>query len=327
MPALITHCLFGEEALGALPAGIVENEEQRRAFIVGNQGPDPLFFRWGGVLSNTRACMGMGNKLHDQRMTAAFTALRDGVSRLPSADAGLGRAFALGMLGHYTLDRTAHPYIYAHEYKVVDLGEGLEGAEGEVHTLEEAEIDTAMLWRMRGLSTDVCEPVSVLECSERTEVVAGALVSQMALTAFGEEFAAAWYAQCLGDMRMVYRVIEPAGSAGAKLVGSLERGVRSHSRVQALAHRVVDNGDNPWMNDIHEQWFNPFTGAPSNESFEEVFARALADWPGVVQAFIDGGDLAAMTGHRNYSGCVLDDDESNVPDDADLVRPFKGLSL
>ena len=327
MPALITHALFGEEALAALPAGIIEDDEQRQAFIVGNQGPDPMFFRWGGVLSNTRACLKMGRRLHHERMTSAFTWLRDGVSHLPSADAGIGRAFALGMLGHYTLDRTAHPYVYAHEYKVVDLGEGMEDGEGEVHAIEEADIDSAMLWRRRGLSTSACHPASVLACSDRTMTVAGALVSQMVLGAFGEEFGATWYAQCLGDMRKVYQVIEPAGSTGAQLIGSLERGVRSHSLVQSLAHRVVSDGESPWMNDVHETWFDPFSGASSTESFEEVFDRALAGWPEVAHAFIEGLDLQAMTGHRDYSGCVLDADEAPMPKERELFRPFKGLSL
>ena len=327
MPALIAHCLFGEEALGALPAGIIEGEDQRSAFIVGTQGPDPMFFRWGGVLSNTRACMTMGKRLHGERMTSAFTWLRDGVSHLPAADAGIGRAFALGMLAHYALDRTAHPFIYAQQYKVVDLSDDLADAEGEVHALEEAEIDVAMLWRMRGLSCDVLKPVSVLDCPESVEVVAGALVSHMVRRTFGEEFGASWYGQCLTDMRRVYQVIEPAGSAGANLVGTLERGVRSHSRVQALAHRIVSDGESPWMNDGHEQWFDPFTGAPSNDSFEDLFARALEEWPAMAHAFIDGGDLAAMTGHRDYEGCVLADDEAPYPEDAERVRPFKGLSL
>ena len=45
MPALITHHLFGEDVLPELPAGLVEGEEEVLAFLLGNQGPDPLFAR------------------------------------------------------------------------------------------------------------------------------------------------------------------------------------------------------------------------------------------------------------------------------------------
>ena len=45
MPALITHHLFGEESIDRLPAGIIGTDEERTAFLIANQGPDPYFFR------------------------------------------------------------------------------------------------------------------------------------------------------------------------------------------------------------------------------------------------------------------------------------------
>ena len=44
MPALITHHLFGEESIDRLPQGVITSDEERIAFILGNQGPDPFFF-------------------------------------------------------------------------------------------------------------------------------------------------------------------------------------------------------------------------------------------------------------------------------------------
>ena len=39
MPALITHHLFGEESIDRLPQGVITSDEERIAFILGNQGP------------------------------------------------------------------------------------------------------------------------------------------------------------------------------------------------------------------------------------------------------------------------------------------------
>ena len=49
MPAIITHRLFGERAQKELPEGLIDGEEQLLAFLLGNQGPDPFFFRFSGI--------------------------------------------------------------------------------------------------------------------------------------------------------------------------------------------------------------------------------------------------------------------------------------
>lgn len=113
MPAIITHHIFGEDVLRTLPAGMVEGEEEVLAFLLGNQGPDPLFARFSTVPSVAVRCRRLGHAMHDGRVVEAAFAMRDGVSHLPVADERVGRAFALGALGHYALDRTAHPFVFA----------------------------------------------------------------------------------------------------------------------------------------------------------------------------------------------------------------------
>ena len=128
MPALITHHLFGEESAKLLPDGLVSSEEELLAFLLGNQGPDPFFFRVLGTPSGVRGALQLGHRMHNERMTRAFQALRESVGRLPEHDRGIGRAFALGMLSHYALDRVAHPFVYAQQHELVEKGEGLEDA-------------------------------------------------------------------------------------------------------------------------------------------------------------------------------------------------------
>ena len=44
MPAIITHDLFGEAVYEGDAYFIGIDPEQRFAFLLGNQGPDPLFY-------------------------------------------------------------------------------------------------------------------------------------------------------------------------------------------------------------------------------------------------------------------------------------------
>ena len=67
MPALITHHLFGEESIDRLPAGIVTTPEERTAFLLANQGPDPFFFRVR--TPNLSSCMQLAHRMHSAYVT------------------------------------------------------------------------------------------------------------------------------------------------------------------------------------------------------------------------------------------------------------------
>ena len=147
MPAIITHHIFGEDVLRTLPAGMVEGEEEVLAFLLGNQGPDPLFARFSTVPSVAVRCRRLGHAMHDGRVVEAAFAMRDGVSHLPVADERVGRAFALGALGHYALDRTAHPFVFAQQEALAAAEASLAGASSELHAVIESDVDSWILWR------------------------------------------------------------------------------------------------------------------------------------------------------------------------------------
>ena len=90
MPALITHHLFGEESIDRLPQGVITSDEERIAFILGNQGPDPFFFHM--LTPRISDCTSLAQVMHRSRMSRQFSCLRDGVSHLQPRDANLGRA-------------------------------------------------------------------------------------------------------------------------------------------------------------------------------------------------------------------------------------------
>lgn len=78
MPALITHHLFGEESIDRLPQGVITSDEERIAFILGNQGPDPFFFHI--LTPRVSDCTLLAQVMHRSRMSRQFACLRDGVS-------------------------------------------------------------------------------------------------------------------------------------------------------------------------------------------------------------------------------------------------------
>ena len=159
MPALITHHLFGEKCVSELPDSIIEDQEQLLAFLLGNQGPDPFFFRFRGLPQDLSACHELAKRMHCERVALAFNSLRDSVGRLPLPDQKVGRAFALGMLGHYTLDRTTHPFIFAEQIEIIAQSNGeLDGLDSQVHAIIEGRLDSWLLWRERHSTVLDCPP-------------------------------------------------------------------------------------------------------------------------------------------------------------------------
>lgn len=308
MPALITHNLFGAESVDRLPDGIVTTDEERIAFLIANQGPDPFFFHVR--TPRFRDCMKFGQRMHAARISRQFAALRDGVERLPKRDAGVGRAFALGMLSHYVLDRNAHPFVYRQQWDIQRMDPDLGQAGSQVHAVIESDLDVLMLQRKRdGATCADYPPVDALVTTDRVNMVAGALMSFTARSVYGLDVGPAEYGGAVADMRLVYRIVEPAGSARARALGLLEGFVSDYSLLASLAHRVTADEPSAAGNMAHIAWENPFTQEKSTESFPEVFERALDDYARAAGMFIEVGDMEAVTAHMNYSGRVLDADE------------------
>ena len=113
MPALITHYLFGAEVVHDLPKELVATDAEVNAFLLGNQGPDPFLARHLAWPNHSLACNRLHRRMHAGHIVDAFLSIRDGVSRLPQSDMSAGRAFALGLLAHYALDRIVHPFVYS----------------------------------------------------------------------------------------------------------------------------------------------------------------------------------------------------------------------
>lgn len=308
MPALITHHLFGEESIDRLPQGVIASDEERIAFILGNQGPDPFFFHM--LTPRVSDCTLLAQVMHRSRMSRQFSCLRDGVSHLQPRDANLGRAFALGLLSHYVLDRNAHPFVYEQQFGIVESDLDLEDSGSQVHAVLESDLDVLMLQLKRdGATVDDYPPAGEIVTTDRINRVAGVLMSYVAGRVYGIDIPAGEYGAAVSDMQLLYRTIEPAGSAKTRAIALVEGIVHDYSLLDGLAHRVTTELPERTGNLVHLTWKNPFTDEVSNESFPEVFDRALVDYECTVARFIETGDMEAVTGHINYSGRVLEADE------------------
>lgn len=107
MPATYAHCRLARQVIPQLPERLKELTESNPAlFFTGAQGPDLMFFykplKFNGVNK-------VGYDLHDESGILFFKNAQKIISRNPErADF---KAYALGLLCHYALDKACHGYI------------------------------------------------------------------------------------------------------------------------------------------------------------------------------------------------------------------------
>lgn len=304
MPAILTHHLFGEDASAFLPEGFLTGQEELLAFLLGNQGTDLLWARFATLPATSRACRSLAAHVHEERVVPFLFALRSSVARLPHKDESIGRAFVLGMAAHFLLDSVVHPLVFAHIAQLQEADPTLRRAQGELHAMVEADIDSWLLWQKR--HTTILEtPISrALSSTERVDLVVGTLVSLAAQDVFGIGIRPAEYARCRHDYLMVYRLIDPPAKLVPRTLGRFELGFRDFSRIAAQRHPIVAADECPSANLDHLPWHDPATGALSVASFPDLFHDALLAWPAFASRMIEGDRrrVTAMVDGLNYYG-------------------------
>ena len=74
MPALITHDTFGRDVYDRRHSFIGGTRDEADAFLLGNQGPDPLFY---SVLSpRLHAVHRLGNRMHNEKPSELLEAFK-----------------------------------------------------------------------------------------------------------------------------------------------------------------------------------------------------------------------------------------------------------
>lgn len=141
MPGFTTHYLFGITSYKTLNhSGFKRNlKKNHAAFSLGLQGPDIFFYdvpayliHRSNIIASTAHCKHTGQFL---------SALLESRNLFPEPeDRAIAEAYIAGFIGHYTLDATCHPYVYAISKNRKD-----DPSTFGAHVYLEVDIDTAFL--------------------------------------------------------------------------------------------------------------------------------------------------------------------------------------
>lgn len=292
MPSGYLHqrcALAAGEAAGVTPADL-------SAFILGAQGPDPLFTLGMFPLSLKSKPLPYGGMLHKRRTGAFLATLMRRAKDCGTAE----RAYAMGFLTHYALDSTVHPYVYAHSLN----------ASGEysspVHMTLEKRWDS-IYYRADGhRGTPVAMP-----CAEETRAVWPA-VARLWAAAFAETFgdeapSESQILTALSDTARANRLTHSPAGVKYALMWLVERLIGRPGLITSqITPRFVPKAD--LTNERRLPWRAPAQpDIPRDEGLSDLYGAAVRRAGSLLRAaadFYDGridcAALAEIIGNAGY---------------------------
>ena len=307
MPAIITHDFFGRDVYDLMFQTIGGSRNEADAFLLGNQGPDPLFY----AVASARITPyhKLGNTMHSSKPAELLAALKESLGVLEEDEKAVGRAYALGFLCHYALDSTMHPLVYCHEYALCDAGEpGLTRDDGsEVHGVIESELDEMVLFAKRGETIATFNPSrEILRANTFVLRAISKMYAYIALNVYGEIVPGNLFEGSVRCFRMVQALFYSPTGAKRDVIGRVERLLRPHSFYQSMSHRAIESAESVFDNHERAAWTNPFTGDVRTTSFWDLFEQAQTKAKTLITAFDAPGftveKTRELTGELDFSG-------------------------
>lgn len=204
MPAFVTHELFGTQVFGQLDEEIQEMLEMNPApYFWGLQGPDLLFFR--DAFFGRSVLQRYGGLMHCEKTDELFWAMSSYLNERKDTDEyETLAAYILGFVGHYCLDREAHPYVY---FKQVQKERVLAADQRRgIHNRIESDIDTAFYRMKRGRSVQEYRPAKRLWGSPWEYRVIARLYQFLLEEVYGLQTDPAEVEKCFDDARRMVQL-------------------------------------------------------------------------------------------------------------------------
>ncbi len=307
MPAIITHDFFGRDVYAANETLIPP--EGSRAFLLGNQGPDPLFFL---VLTPTmKPFFDLGSAMHRIDPALLIAALKKSICTLRDDELDIGRAYLAGFYCHYLLDRQMHPLVYSQQYALCDAGiEGLTRKNGrDVHAEIERDFDEMVLFSKTIQTVTTFKPHRrILQATEKELRTIGKMYTFASAKTFGMFPPTRMFSSAVKGYRLAMAAFYSPGQRRANAVSLLERNIlrKNFSFFKAMSHRARRSATSDFDNREHAAWENPFTYEISAQSFWDIFdgaqAQAKRDLPTLLSPTFDEAASLLLTRGRNFSG-------------------------
>jgi hypothetical protein len=294
MPAAITHYLQSQKVLEEMKKENIQ-VQNNDAFLWGAQGPDFLFTHRYLPWQRGKSLCSWGGKIHREAPEPFFRALRNVCGQMPGS---LMRSYAYGFLCHYSLDRTAHPYVYywANFLKEKDPSEGLSVYHNEI----ESALDTIVLRNELGeLPVDFPLTRTVPQ-DETVQKKMAELYQQVILSAYGKEVSEEDLYQATKDCRTAFRFLTDKTGLKRSFLRKIER---SGKAITSHIRPIMEDENFDYANILLAPW--SWEGAEGTGSFFDLVDQSVEDSMELIRHFFSTDDFHEFTEDRNFEGRVI----------------------
>lgn len=289
MPAAITHYYQALRAWNGYRKAAGSCLRCREAFLWGAQGPDFLFYH-RLLQPGRRNLRELGGRLHRETPSRLLGAMRD-VWRAEGD--GVTESYLYGFLCHYSLDRTAHPFVYAD----VRALHGLYPGRGDdfLHNHVESVLDGIVLRSLTGkLPGDFDLRRTVPENREVRQAVsrlyAGVLERLYGIRGDEPELL-----RSMRDCRRICGMLNDPTTVKKTAAELLER-LTGRYMASAVIRGISEPDDFDYANILHGKWrWPPESGKTHRESFFDLFDRSVRESVRFLQRFPTERNLSGLT--------------------------------
>ena len=315
MPAIMTHDFFGKDVLPSIDNLLGASIEERDAFLLGNQGPDPLFYL---VLTRRmKPFYALGSSMHSNYPSAILHAFHESLETLPLDERDIAKAYLYGFLCHYELDRNMHPLVYCVQNAITGAGiDGITEKDGsEVHGEIEREFDEMILTHKTGCTIRTYRPyLEILHGSDEVLTIIGKMYTFMAMKVFGQFPPTDMFKCAVKNFRILQHFFYSPAGGKRSIAGLAETKAlsRNFSFYRAMSHRGYNVQESMYDNHDHQTWANPFTHQLSADSFWDIYHRTIHNAVDNIMLYAKDEfsleDARALTKQLNFSGEPVSDE-------------------
>ena len=271
MPSLITHYEFSKQNF----------PKHKKIFYLGSQGPDPFFY-YGYTTpfkSNIKDVRAFGTYLHEMDSFVSFSFLLDYAKKEEDrAKEEVLLAFIKGLMSHYVLDRTCHPYIF---YKTgFPLG-------GTIYSFYHSILETDIDVLIEDYYKDYPSYKEILNINNEELKLVSKMMYELAKFLNQKRIDEKTYYKSVKTMLTVNRIINSKVFGFRKFIFSH---LMKRSAINAMSHPKLKrlNKNIDYLNLKENEWNNVVTNeVVGKESFIDLIDKAHLDLAHVLQLIDD----------------------------------------
>lgn len=296
MPAIITHYLFAQDC--AQGADRYDGNE-KMAFDFGAQGPDLLFFHRVLPWQRGENLRKYGSLIHKDDPGRLLDAIR-GYPRL--GEDQTAAAYVNGLLSHYALDSTAHPFVARGVEALKEKGEK-PLFDGILHQRIESALDVIMLREKQEKNPTEIRLKQFIPTNDTVKRSVAAVYEYALMQIYGVTDTFDKMVQAQQDMVTIMKWVNNSSLVKMSFVKFIERRFHVEGLLSSLMRPIMEEEDCDYANTAHGEWKGLNPPYPvRTDSFFDLWKQARERFYHIKKGFWAGVPGAELTGRLTFDG-------------------------